>query len=526
MRILTAAEMQTMDRLTIDEIGIPGRLLMESAGRGATRCFLERIYRARGRVGVVAGRGNNGGDGFVMARHLAQRDIEVEVFLLASRDRVGGDAQTNLALLQDLGVPVIEMPDDAALAAHQRRMRHIHYWIDAIFGTGLNAEVRDYFRSVIDFINSLNRPVFAVDVPSGLHADTGQPCGICIRAAATATFGFAKIGHVIQAGQSACGVVDIIDIGIPKKVADRSTPRHHLVTGDLVQTILPRRRPDCHKGDTGHALVVAASPGKTGAAAMAATSALRAGAGLVTLGIPQRLNPLLETMVIEAMTLPLPDNSGGALTEAAFDAIVDISKNMRSIAIGPGLGTDPETRALVHRMVRHVPLPMVVDADGLNHLVGHLELLKERDAATILTPHPGEMARLIGTTPARVQADRIGAARDLAVQCRIHVVLKGARTVIADPDGVVWINPTGNPGMASGGMGDVLTGAAAGLLSQGCAPLDAAISAVYLHGLAADLLAADARQGFLATDVMNALPRAIQTALDDPMPPIVNGPWL
>jgi NAD(P)H-hydrate epimerase len=526
MRIVTAAEIQKMDRQTIEAFGIPGRILMESAGRGATRCFLERVYDREGSVGVIAGRGNNGGDGFVMARYLAQRGIEVAVFLLATRDRVGGDAESNLRLIEQMEISIVEIPDAKQLVEQQPRMRRMHYWIDAIFGTGLNADVRGHYREAIELINSLERPVYAVDIPSGLNADTGRRCGTAVRAAATATFGFAKIGHLVQSGIDHCGDVDIIDIGIPSTVAETIPTGQRLVTGHAVKQMIPRRRPDSHKGDTGHALVVAASPGKTGAAAMAATAALRVGAGLVTLAVPRSLNPQLETLAVEAMTLPLPGSADGVLTEDAFDAIVEAAREKRCIAIGPGIGTDPRTRSLVHRLVAAIDLPMVIDADGLNSLVGHLDLFKQRKAPTVITPHPGEMARLMACTPKEVQSDRITAAREFARRHQIHVVLKGARTVIADPAGSVWINPTGNPGMASGGMGDVLTGAVAGLLAQGCPPPEASIAAAYLHGLAADLLAADTPRGFLATEVMDSLPRAVQSTLSDPLPPILNGPWL
>lgn len=528
MRIVTAAEMQAMDRQTIEEIGIPGRVLMENAGRGATRFFLERVYAkgAPGRVGVIAGRGNNGGDGFVMARYLAQLQIEVVVFLLATRDRVGGDAEINLKLLQQLQIPIVEVPDAERLATQHSRMQHMAYWIDAIFGTGLNADVRGHYREAIAFINSLNRPVYAVDIPSGINADTGQRCGTAIRATATATFAFAKIGHLIQSGIDHFGAVDVIDIGIPAAVSASMPAVRHLITGRLVQQILPSRRPDSHKGDTGHTLIIAASPGKTGAAAMAATAALRVGAGLVTLAVPKNLNPQIETLAVEAMSLPLPETSAGALGEAAFDAVEKASLDKRCVAVGPGLGTDPETQALVHRIVQTSALPMVIDADGLNALVGHLDLFKARRAPTVITPHPGEMARLMGCRPSEVQADRITAAREMARQYRLHVILKGARTVVADPEGSIWINPTGNPGMAGGGMGDVLTGAVAGLLSQGCSPRNASIAAVYLHGLAADMLAEETSRGFLATEVMDALPHAVQSALSDPLPPILFGPWL
>jgi hydroxyethylthiazole kinase-like uncharacterized protein yjeF len=527
MRIVTAAEMQTMDHKTITELGIPGRVLMENAGRGATHCFLKRIYTSGpGRVGVIAGRGNNGGDGFVMARYLAERRIDVEVFLLTTQDRVQGDAAANLRLLPALNVPVTEIPDARAFASCQQRMRHIRYWIDGIFGTGLNADVRGYYKEVIEFINALNRPVFAVDIPSGLHADTGQPCGVCIQATATATFGHAKIGHLAHPGAGLCGPVDVIDIGIPAIIAETAAARQSMITGRMVRDLLPPRPADAHKGHTGHVLVVAASTGKTGAAAMTSLAALRIGAGLVTLGIPAMLNDILETHVTEAMTLPLPDDGRSMLTAAAYETIAQAMQGKRCLAVGPGIGTAPDTRELVHRLVRESTLPMVIDADGLNNLAGHLNLLESRDAPTVLTPHPGEMARLLETNTADIQKDRVAAVRKLAQQCRACVVLKGAGTLVSDPQGRVWINSTGNAGMASGGMGDVLTGAVAGCLAQGCTAVDAAIIAVFLHGLAADLLALDVPYGYLATDVMNALPRAIREVMENPPEPPLHGPLL
>lgn len=525
MIVVTAAEMQAMDRKTIEEIGIPGRVLMENAGRGAARCFLELIYTTgQGRVGVLAGQGNNGGDGFVIARCLAQRQVDVKVFLLATRDKVQGDAAANLHLLAALNVPVVEIPDAQSFAAQQGHMRHFHYWIDAIFGTGLNTDVRGHFKDVIQFINDRERPVLAVDIPSGLNSDTGQVCGVCIRAAATATFGHLKIGHLVHPGADHCGRMALIDIGIPPLVTAGVGARQHLITSALVKGWLPRRRTDTHKGHTGHLLVVAGATGKTGAAAMSATSALRTGAGLVTLAIPESLNAILETQVIEAMTLPLADDGQGVLPAAAFDAVAQAAGGKSCVALGPGMGTALTTRTLVHRMVKELQLPMVIDADGLNNLAGHLELLAQRGAATVLTPHPGEMARLTGQAIPAIQADRVAAVRALARQCRVHVILKGARSLVSDPEGRVWINPTGNTGMASGGMGDVLTGAVAGLLAQGLAAAEAAKVAVYLHGLAADLLCARMPWGFLATEVMDTLPAAIQRVIDDPPPPPVGMP--
>ena len=516
MYLVTANEMQKMDRSTIESFGLPGRILMENAGRGATQFFLEQFKDAENKkIGVIAGRGNNGGDGFVIARYLAQKGISVTVYLLSEHQKISGDAAANLKLLPPLKVPVIEMPDAESFSAHETAMRHEAIWIDAILGTGLQSDVKGFFRDVIDFINQSNKPVFAVDIPSGLNSDTGRPCGTCIRADATATFAFAKTGHFLFPGADYTGNLKIIDIGVPPHIANDVGPLQYLLTPDLIRTVFHPRPSEAHKGHTGHLLVIAGSPGKTGAAAMTATSAMRAGAGLVTLGIPVSLNPVLEAQVMEAMTDPLPETVKGIFGEASFNRIMDLLSDKKCLAIGPGIGTAPETKTLFKHLLQENTKPMVIDADGLNILAGHTEILKDLDTPVVLTPHPGEMARLMSTTAADVQKDRIKCTRDFAEKFNVHVVLKGARTVVAHPDGRVFINPTGNPGMASGGMGDVLTGVIAGFIAQGHSPELAAHAGVYLHGAAADSLAKNKGPfGYLATDVMNTLPEAIKKLAD------------
>ncbi|UCE53767.1 MAG: NAD(P)H-hydrate dehydratase [Desulfobacterales bacterium] len=512
MYLVTASEMQEMDRQTIESFGMPGRVLMENAGRGATRILLDHFCGCIKRnVGVIAGRGNNGGDGFVIARYLAQKGITVSVYLLAESNTVKGDAAANLKLLSALEIPLIEIPDKMAFSKHKSKMRHFDLWVDAIFGTGLKSEVKGYFRDVINFINSLNKPILAVDIPSGLNSDTGQPCGACIRAQATATFAFAKTGHLLYPGATYTGRLQIVDIGIPNHIAEKVGPKQYLLTPNQVQTYFHPRPPDVHKGRTGHLLIVAGSPGKTGAAAMTAISAMRTGAGLVTLAIPKSLNPVLESQVLEAMTEPLPELQDGALGESAFDPIMNLISQKKCLALGPGLGQAEDTRHLVCRIIKESPIPMVVDADGLNNLAGNTAILKKLKVPIILTPHPGEMARLMDTTVGNVQSDRINCSRDFAVNFNAHVVLKGARTVVANPAGNAYINPTGNSGMASGGMGDVLTGIIASLITQGFTAEAAAHAGVYLHGAAADTLAESIGPfGFLASDVMNAIPGEIK----------------
>ncbi|BBO67560.1 bifunctional NAD(P)H-hydrate repair enzyme Nnr [Desulfosarcina alkanivorans] len=520
MYLVTADEMQRMDRATIESFGIPGRVLMENAGRGATAFFLDSVHRHRpGAVGVAAGPGNNGGDGFVMARYLHQKGIPVTVFLLARRAGVKGDAAANLKLVEAMGVPVVEMTDASAFNAHAPLMRDQHIWIDAILGTGLRSDVRGYFRTAIDFINRQERPVFSVDIASGLNADTGQRCGVSIRATATATFGFAKVGHLAYPGRTLTGRLKVIEIGIPPTVAAEVGCRQRLITPGALKKRFPVRPAAAHKGHTGHLLLLAGSPGKTGAAAMAATSAMRAGSGLVTLGIPRSLNPVLETMVTESMTVGLPETAEMALDESAWETVMSLIVDKRCLAVGPGLGTGRSTGRLLNRLIEASPVPLVMDADALNLIAANPSVLSKCPSPMVLTPHPGEMSRLSGHSTAEIQADRVGHARSFARQHRVHLVLKGAATVVADPDGTVFVNPTGNPGMAAGGMGDVLTGLIAGLLTQGMEAGAAARAGVYLHGAAADRLARrTAPTGYLATEVMNALPRTMQALLTTDAP--------
>ena len=519
MILVTAAEMQEMDRQAIETHGIPGLELMENAGRGATDVLLDQFAGSiKSGVAIICGKGNNGGDGFVMARYLADRHIDVTVYLLSKAAKVKGDAAANLNRLAALKIPLFEIPNEDSFSKIKSDLSRFGLVVDAILGTGLTSDVRGFFKTVIDFINDLNRngiPVFAVDMPSGLNSDTGQPCGTCIRAQGTATFALAKIGHYTYPGADYSGKLKIIDIGIPDSVVDTVGPNQYLLSDEQIRAAFPLRSADTHKGRTGHLLVIAGSTGKTGAAAMTAVSAMRAGAGLVTLGIAESLNPIVETQVLEVMTAPLAECKSGILADIAIDKIMKLAYGKSCLAIGPGIGQAAETRSLVKKIISQLDVPMVIDADGLNNIAGQTQLLRKRKAPVVLTPHPGEMARLIETSAAAVQQNRLACARDFATNFSVHVVLKGAATVIAHPDGSAYINPTGNPGMASGGMGDVLTGVLAGFITQGFTPEAAAHAAVYLHGAAADTLAKTVGPiGYLAGEVMDTIPGEIKKLID------------
>jgi len=506
--LVTAAEMRALDRWTIEH-GTPGHVLMERAGAGAAAALRRRLGRPRGPVVVVCGRGNNGGDGFVIARHLRRAGVTAEVWLAAAPDAVQGDAARMLASWRrgTGGIHALTLP--AHVDALARRLPRASMVVDALLGTGLNAPVSGHLASVIDAINVAGRPTFAVDVPSGLSADTGHPLGAAVRATATATFGFAKIGQCVYPGVDYVGTLDVVDIGIPADAVAAVGPKTTLLEATEVGAWLPRRPRAGHKGTFGHVLVIAGSRGKSGAALLAAEGAGRAGAGLTTLAGPAALQSTLEGHVREAMTAALPDDPAGTMALGDGGALTELLAGRAAVTCGPGLGVSAGTRALVAALVRQCTVPLVLDADALNVVAG-TPVLAERRAPTILTPHPGEMARLAGVDTGAVQADRVGVVRRVARDLGAIVVLKGARTVIAAPDGRTAIAPVGNPGLGSGGTGDVLAGVVGGLLAQGLAPFEAAAFGVYAHGAAADAVAAERGEvGLLARDVLAALPPAI-----------------
>ena len=515
MIVTTAAEMRALDRWTIEH-GTAGHVLMERAGAGATRVLRTMLPRAAGPVVVVCGKGNNGGDGFVIARHLRRARTPVDVWLVGRRTDVQGDAARMLASWGTRQSAVREIASSADVAALAARLARATVIVDALFGTGLNAPVTGVPAEVIDAINTAGAPVLAVDIPSGLSADTGRPLGVAVRATATATFAFLKVGQCLYPGVEHSGRLAVVDIGIPADAVAAVGPKGMLLDAADVGRLLPRRPRDAHKGTFGHVLVVAGSRGKSGAALLAAEAAARSGAGLTTLAVPASLQPVVEGHVREAMTAALPHDPSSA-------ELGDLLAGRAAVVCGPGLGLTSDTRALVAAVVRGCTVPLVLDADGLNAVAG-TEVLRERQGPTVITPHPGEMARLLETDTAAVQADRVGAARGLAERWDVVVVLKGARTVIASPDGAVAISPTGNPGMASGGMGDALSGLLGALLGQGLGAFDAARLGVFAHGAAADAVAGRRGEaGLLARDVIEELPPTL-AGLQRAAEPVPAGP--
>jgi hydroxyethylthiazole kinase-like uncharacterized protein yjeF len=500
--------MKEMDRMTIEEMGIPGPVLMENAARGATRVCLDHFAPAPGsRVVILCGPGNNGGDGYVMARYLLQAGLQVTVIVLAEARKITGDALLNLNVIQRMGLDIREAPGSDKWKESSSLLSTCDFIVDGILGTGLNAPVRGFYQQVIEEVNSSKKPVLSVDIPSGLNADSGQIMGVAIRADLTVTFGFPKLGQILFPGAEFAGRLVRIDIGIPRTVADRMPVKYRLIEPEDFSDLLAREKQDIHKGNRGHLLVIAGSIGKTGAATLTSLGALRAGAGLVTLGIPKSLNAIMEEKLTEAMTTPLPDTVDGTLSLRAERDILKLMEGKTAVALGPGLSTHPETTDLVRRIVSRCPLPIVIDADGLNALSEDPSPLRSCGNKAILTPHPGEMARLGGLKNTEVQSDRVGTASRFSEKYGCTLVLKGARTLIAQPKGEIFVNPTGNPALSSGGSGDVLTGLVGGFLARGWPMAKAAMSAVYLHGLAADLLAETMGQaGVLAGELLDVIP--------------------
>ncbi|MGD9162934.1 MAG: NAD(P)H-hydrate dehydratase [Desulfobacteraceae bacterium] len=513
MRLVTASEMREMDSMTINEAGIPGVVLMENAARSATRVFLDHFNPSEGSsIVIICGKGNNGGDGYVMARHLHEKGMIVTVGITGEKSAISGDALVNLKIIEKLGLEITEITDDEALQALQDKLIECSYIIDGLLGTGLNSSVRGIYKKVIEIVNLSGKPVMSIDIPSGLNADTGQIMGVSVRADLTVTFGFPKPGQLVYPGAEVVGRLVNIDIGIPGLISNRFESSHRLIgPEDFISDICIDKR-DVHKGTRGHLLILAGSTGKTGAATLTAMGALRAGAGLVTVGVPESLNPIMECKLTEAMTVPLAETEEGTLSLKAEDDIFMLLSGKTALAIGPGLSTNPETVKLVCKIIKKCELPVVIDADALNALSmtpGSLEFLDEKK---ILTPHPGEMGRLTGLETREIQANRLKISREFTQKWHSHLVLKGAGTIVADPKGVLHINPTGNPALATGGTGDVLTGIISGLLARGLSEIKASTAGVYLHGLAADYFTEqNGESGLIATDLLDIIPFLIDS---------------
>lgn len=512
MKLVTAAEMGNLDRMTAEQYHLSTLILMENAGLAVVNAIRREIGPdlAGKRILIFAGKGNNGGDGLVVARHLINAGADVKVFLLARPEDLRGDAEVNYRVLRAMQATFYPVLEEKDLQRADVALLYADLVVDAIYGTGFKGAALGVPARVIELINQTGKPVVAVDLPSGLEADSGKVNGPCIRATRTVTFALPKLGLVLEPGARYAGQLEVADISIPRALIASQPLTRELVTREWCAGRLPRRSPASHKGDYGHVLVVGGSPGMAGAIVLTAMAALRAGAGLVTLGVPAPLHQAVQARTVEAMSRPLPANSEGCLAREAADDIMAF-KRASVLALGPGLSQHADSFALVRELLPRLSCPVVIDADALNALSGHTEILPTLKQPAILTPHPGEMSRLVGIPVARVQEDRLTVAQAAAQQWQVIVVLKGAKTVVATPKGYIYINPTGNPGMATGGSGDVLTGIIAALLAQGLPAEEAAACGVYLHGLAGDLASRDLGMASVtATSLIEYLPEAFK----------------
>lgn len=516
MEIVTGEQMRRIDRRAIEEVGIPSLQLMEAAGRGVADALLADWPEAReARVVVLCGKGNNGGDGLVAARRLVELGLRPQVFLAARAEELAGDAAVNLQAARDGGVELREIAGSGGREALDRCLERRPIVLDALLGTGVRGGARGPIAELIERLNDSGARVASIDLPSGIEADAAQVAGVAVRAERTYTLCRPKLALVFDPAARLAGRWRVVPIGIPDAAVAAEGITLEWIDDAAAARLLPRREPDSHKGSFGHLLAVAGSAGKSGAAVLLARGALRSGVGLVTVATTPAARGLVAVQQAELMTEALPEGPDGGLARGAGPAALALAAGRDALALGPGLGSAQATRQAIREILAGCALPAVVDADGLNAFA---PLETPRDARLrapgaaprLLTPHPGEAARLLGETTAAVQADRRAAALELARRSGAVVVLKGHRSLCASPDGRIAVNSSGNPGMATAGSGDVLTGVLGALLARGLAAWDAARLGTYVHGVAGDRAAAErGEEGMIATDLAQGLPAAL-----------------
>jgi len=527
MLAVTKEEMARLDRWTIEEVGIPEIVLMENAGRAVSEQVMSSARGTRVAT-VVCGKGNNGGDGLVAARYLYERGVDARVFLLAEESKISGSAGSNLAVLKKMGIEVREVADEAGLKELQSSLKESDVAVDAVFGIGFSGQIEGIPASAVDLINdSRPRRIVSVDVPSGINSDTGEADSRAVRADVTVTFAYPKVGLLKHPASELAGRLVTADIGIPKenplhpKKAKAKKPHDSattVITPEFVSSRIPVRPASAHKGTCGSVLIVAGSPGMTGAALLTSKAALRSGAGLVRACVPKSQAAVADAALPEMITVGLPETGSGTLSDKALKDIMALYGKCDCLALGPGLSTQKGTVSLVRKLLkdiagsRHVK-PMVIDADALNAIADDISVLGALSHNAVITPHPGEMARIAGISVDEVQRSREDLAKKLSRNYGIIVVLKGSKTVVAKPGSSV-INLTGNPGMAQAGMGDALTGAIAGFLAQGMKPFDASCAGVFVHGMAGDVVSSiKGDRGFMASDLIDAIPYVMNSIM-------------
>jgi len=514
MKIATVAQMRNLDKTAIEKYGISGPILMENAGEAAYYLIAQELGDVAGLdFVVVCGSGHNGGDGLVVARKLYSMGAQVQVFCLGKLEKFDATVRPFYEMVVKIGIPFTLVPDEAALPALSSALEASDVIIDAIFGTGLSREVQGRYAQVIAMINHSPAPVYSIDIPSGIHGDTGQVMGVAVQADATITFGLPKPGNLIYPGYEYGGELNVTHISFPPAL----TQGEHLTTATVPLPPLPARRGDAHKGAMGKVMFVAGAAKYLGAPYFAAMGFLRSGGGLAYLSTPEPVAPFIAMKGSEIVLMPRSATPAGSLAMANLDALLADSQEMSMVCLGSGVSLEAETQELVRKLVQQLEKPLLVDGDGLTALSGHLDLLRQRTAPTILTPHPGEMARLLGISVREVQSNRLELARTAAQDWGATIVLKGPHTIIAHPNGEAFFNLSGNPGMATAGSGDVLTGVIAGMYAaQGFDFETAASMGTFIHGLAGDVAATElGADGMIAGDILARVPDAIQIYRED-----------
>lgn len=519
MKVLTASQMQQVDRLTTEQFGVLGLTLMETAGHSATIAIMG-YFNSLKHVCIFCGKGNNGGDGAVVARHLWLKGVKVDLFLMGKLEETKGDAYTNFVAIKNLATVETTLTYteiEKVNELYEIFKKPYDLYVDALFGTGASRPLSGIYQELVDLLNKSNIPVAAIDIPSGLNADGSQLIGKTIQATMTTTMTAPKLANVLPPAMHYNGNLVVVPIGSPDSLINNCGSQLNLVEKKDVAKFLrdSRRASSSFKNKVGHVLVVAGGRGKIGAAGLTAQATIRAGAGLVTLASPESCQQALASNIaLEIMTESLKENTQGFISIESLKTILELATNKTLIAIGPGLGISKDSKKLLLSLINDRPCPLVIDADGLNSLSPWpLGLEGSEEKPIIITPHPGEMARLLGVKTSDISQNRLELVRQFATVNKLIVILKGERSLIASPNGEVYINPTGNAGMATAGSGDVLTGIVAGLLAQ--APnqaLSAAISAVYLHGLAGDIaVTSTGQRSLIASDLTNYLAQTIIT---------------
>lgn len=512
MKVLTSKQMKEIDREAIEQIGIIGPILMENAGLQIFKEIMARFPQIlEEKIVIVAGKGNNGGDGFVVARHLFNRGCDPHVILLARKKKLKGDAALNLGIAEKIGIKISEVFSAEGWKKHKDDLFQATLLVDAIFGTGLTSAARGIYALVIEDINKSEAFKVAVDIPSGLSSDTFKVIGPCVKADMTVTLAAPKIAHIFPPAEEFIGELVVADISVPPYLFENKKLKLELVENQNLLPYFRRRKKDSHKGTYGHLFIVSGSLGKTGAAIMAAKAALKMGAGLVTVGTPESCLPIVARSMVELMTEPLPETPKKTLSSEALERILRLLEDKDALMIGPGISTHPSTSELILSLVPKIKIPAVIDADALNILASKPDLFRSLSQPAVLTPHPGEFARLLSVSTKEVVENKLELAPQFAQKYGVYMVLKGYRTLIATPEGDVFINSTGNPGMATAGSGDVLSGMIASMIIQEKNLLDAILAAVYVHGLSGDIgVEKVGERALTAAKIITYLPSAIK----------------